>query len=123
MDYQKKHLFRISLFALSKHTDRRTGQKVSKYEAGIATDEALAKDLANTYWKQYDGAVWDKEVRIVNDERELIYQHFSNVQPPAKAGKAGEEEAQTPEKIAHQTKGGTHKAQKQKAGKAGKGVS
>jgi hypothetical protein len=116
MDYQKKHLFSISLFALSKHTDRRTGQKVSKYRTGIATDYPLAKDLANTFWKEYDSEVWDKEIRIVNDERELVYQHFSHVHPLPQTRKAGEEEAPTPKAYPPQTKSSKAKAPYKKTG-------
>jgi hypothetical protein len=124
---QPKHLFRIALFALSKNEGevlekgRKVKRRTMKYETGIASNHDMALDLARDFWKLYPDAVWNKEVRIVDDAGFLIYQ-YPHVQPPAKAGKAGEEEAQTPEKIAHQTKGGKDKAPKQKTSKAGKGV-
>jgi hypothetical protein len=124
---QPKHLFRIALFALSKNEAEfiENGKKVKrrtvKYETGIATDIELAKDLARDYWKRYPDTIWNKEVRIVNDAAQLVYQ-YPHVQPLPQTRKDTPKGEEAPEKNTPKSQTGTHKAQKQKAGKAGKGV-
>jgi hypothetical protein len=124
---QPKHLFRIALFALSKNEGevlekgRKVKRRTMKYETGIASNHDMALDLARDFWKLYPDAVWNKEVRIVDDAGFLIYQ-YPHVQPLPQTRKDTPQSPKAPKAYPPKTKSPKDKAPNQKTSKAGKGV-